>query len=68
MANMRIQTVLVIEMTEEQVDRWADDNGLERAESGKVMAKTVVEDVRTYLQTYVQGSELGEYSDVTIKR
>ena len=65
---MRIAVTLVVEMTDSQVECWATDNGLERTASGKVMAKTVVDDVRTYLQTYVSGSELGEYSDITVKR
>ena len=65
---MRIPVTLVIEMTDSQVEQWTDDNRLERTESGTVMAKTVVDDVRTYLQTYISGSELGGYCDVTVKR
>jgi hypothetical protein len=66
---MRIPVTLIIELTDEQVERWADDEGLERTESGKVMAKTMVENVRSYVLTEIQGL-LGAtgYADVTIKR
>jgi hypothetical protein len=66
---MRIPVTLIIELTDEQVERWADDEGLERTASGKVMAKTMVEDVRSYVLTEIQGllSTTG-YADVTIGR
>ncbi len=66
---MRIPVTLVIEMTDEQVEQWADDEGLDRTAAGKVMAKAMVEDVRNYVLTEIQGllSATG-YADVTIKR
>ena len=66
---MRIPVTLVIELSDEQAERWADDEGLDRTVAGKVMAKTLVENVRSYVLTEIQGllSTPG-YANVTIKR
>ncbi len=65
---MRIQIPLVIEMTDEQVKEWASDNDLARTEGGKVMAKTIVEDMRSYVLTGIQGLLTATgYAEVSIK-
>ena len=74
---MRIPITLVIEMTDQQAEDYADEYGLPRNERGKVMAKDVIEDVRSYVLTTVQESaafgETGDgngtrAADVSIKR
>jgi len=56
-------------MTDEQVEQYAGDYGLERAGNGRVMAKTIVEDVRSYVLCAVQNSPAFlEGADVSIKR
>ena len=66
---MRIPVTLVIEMTDEQAEQYAGDYGLERAGNGRVMAKTIVEDVRSYVLCAVQNSPAFlEGADVSIKR
>ena len=67
---MRIAITLVIEMTDEQVEQYADAYGLPRRENGKVYARDVVEDVRSMVHNTIQESPvLGEVgADVTIKR
>lgn len=60
---MRIQIPLVIEMTDEQVKNYADEYGLSR-DGEKLMAKTVVEDVCSYVLTCIQDSAaFGEIGD-----
>ena len=62
---MRIAVTLVIEMTDEQVAAYADEYGLPR-KGGKLMAKEVVEDVRSYVLTGIQDSAaFGEAGDGT---
>lgn len=67
---MRIQIPIVIEMTDEQVEAYADDFGLPRNGAGKVMAKDIVDDIRSYVLTEIQGSAaFGEgCADVSIKQ
>ena len=67
---MRIPITLVIEMTEQQVENYADEYGLPRNGAGTVMAKDIVDDVRSYVLTEIQGSAaFGEgCADVSIKR
>lgn len=67
MAAMRIPVTLVIELTDEQVEQWADDEGLDRNAAGKVIAKDMVENVRSYVLTETQGLLTG-YADVNLKR
>jgi hypothetical protein len=66
---VRIAFTVVIEMTDEQVERYADDCGLPRTAAGKVMAKDVVADVRSYVLEQVRESpQFGAGSaDVSIK-
>lgn len=71
---MRIPVPLVIEMTDEQVEQYADEYGLPRTD-GRVYARHVVEDVRSQVLTLIRDSEaFGETgdgtrgADVTIKR
>jgi hypothetical protein len=73
---MRIAIPLVIDMTDEQVEQYAAEYGLP-ASNGKVRARDVVDDVRSYVLTCVQDSAaFGETgtgdgtrgADVTIKR
>jgi hypothetical protein len=67
---MRIMIPVVIEMTDQQVADYALEYGLPR-NGGKLMAREIVEDVRSSVLTMVQGSEaFGEPTgiDVSIKR
>lgn len=73
---MRIAVTLVIEMTDAQVEQYADVQGIPCAKSGKPYAKEVVEDVRSYVLARIQDSpafgEIGYGSEtrgasVTIK-
>jgi len=52
---MRIQIPLVVEMTDDQVRNYANEYGLPR-KGGRLMAKEIVEDVRSYVLTCVQDS------------
>ena len=54
--SIRIPVTLVIDMDDAQVENYADDNGLDRDVGGKVRAKTMVDDVRSYVLTAVQDS------------
>lgn len=71
---MRIQIPIVIEMTDDQVETYADKYALPRNGAGKVMAKDIVEEVRSYVLTLVQecapfGVTQGTRgADVSIKR
>lgn len=74
---MRIQIPIVIDLTDSQVEQYADDYGLPRNSAGKVMAKDMVDDVRRYVLTAIQDSaafgEVGDGkgtrgADVSIKR
>jgi hypothetical protein len=75
---MRIAIPLVIEMTDEQVEQYAAEYGLPLPVSdGKVRARDVVDDVRSYVLTCIQDSTaFGETgvgdgtrgADVAIKR
>ena len=74
---MRIAITLIIEMTDVQVEQYADVHSIPCANSGKPYAKEVVEDVRSYVLTRIQDSpafgEIGYGSEargasVTIKR
>jgi hypothetical protein len=62
---MRIQIPLVIEMTDEQVQEYANEYALD-----DTRAKTIVEDVRRLVLTGVQGlfNGIATAADVTIKR
>lgn len=73
---MRIQVPIVIEMTEQQVQQYANEYGLPAA-GGKLYAREVVEHVQSYVLTRIQDSAaFGESGDgngtrgaeVTIKR
>jgi hypothetical protein len=73
---MRIAVTLVIDMTDDQVKAYADGYGLPR-DGGRLYAREVVEDVRSYVLTAVQDSpafgEIGDGdgtrgADVSIKR
>jgi hypothetical protein len=73
---VRIQVPIVIEMTEQQVQQYANKYGLPAA-GGKLYAREVVENVRSDVLTSIQGSPaFGEIGDgngtrgaeVTIKR
>lgn len=55
MAGIRIQVPLVIEMTAEQAQAYADEYGLGDG-SGKVRAREIVEDVQSYVLTCIQDS------------
>lgn len=60
---MRIPVTLVIDMDDEQVRAYAAEYGLPR-DGGRLMAKEVVEDVRSYVLTAVQDSPaFGEIGD-----
>ena len=62
---MRIPVPLVIDMTDQQAADYAAEFGL--GDGGKVMAKDMVNDVRRYVLTALQGSTLGQFADVSIK-
>lgn len=60
---MRIPVTLVIEMSDEQVGQYANERGLP-AGGGRLYAREVVENVRSYVLTCVQDSPvLGETGD-----
>jgi len=59
---MRIPITLVIEMTDEQVQQYANEYGL-----SDTRAKTVVDDVRSNVLSDVRGL-LDSFGTVTIKR
>jgi hypothetical protein len=60
---MQIQVPLVIDMTDEQVKQYADEYGLP-AQGGKLYAREVVENVRSYVLTCIQDSAaFGETGD-----
>ena len=67
---IRIQVPLIIEMTAEQVQAYADEYGLGDGTGRPVPAKVIVEDVRSYVLTCIQDSaafgEIG--ADVSIKQ
>jgi hypothetical protein len=63
---MRIQVPLVIEMTDEQVKRYAAEYGLPHHD-GPLRAKDIVEDVRSSVLSDAQGI-FGDFADVSIKR
>jgi hypothetical protein len=64
---VRITIPLVIDMTDGQVKEWADHNGLPR-NGGRLYAREVVDGIRSYVLTHLQGSALDEYADISIKR
>jgi hypothetical protein len=75
--SMRIPVTIVVDMTDAQVEAYADEYGLPRNDAGKVMARTIAQDVRSYVLTTVQESaafgEIGDgngtrAADVSIKR
>ena len=60
---MRIAVTLVIDMTDEQVQQYADEYGLP-AKGGRLYTREVVEDVQRYVLTSVQDSPaFGETGD-----
>ena len=65
---IRIPVPLVIEMTPEQVQVYANENGLPR-DGGPLRNREIVEDVRAYVEHVVQESySFGNGgADVTIK-
>ena len=66
---MRIMIPIVVDMTDAQVKDYALEYGLPR-EGGKLMAKEVVDDVRSLVLTGVQslGAFADDGADVSIKR
>ena len=64
---MKIQAPLVIEMTDEQVSRYAAEYGLPH-DGGPLRAKHVVDHVRDHILNDAQQGTLGEFADVTLKR
>lgn len=52
---MRIQVPLVIEMSDEQVQQYANEYGLP-AQGGRLYAREVVEDVQSLVLTLIQDS------------
>jgi hypothetical protein len=62
---MRIAVTLVIEMSDEQVQGYADEYGLPR-KGGRLYAREVVEDVRSQVLTGIADSTaFGERGDGT---
>jgi hypothetical protein len=60
---MRIAVTLVIDMTDEQVQQYADEYGLP-AKGGRLYAREAVEDVQRYVLTCIQDSAaFGEAGD-----
>jgi hypothetical protein len=53
---MRIPVTLIIDMTDAQVQDYAEVQGIPLANGGKPYAKDIVEDVRRYVLTAVQDS------------
>jgi hypothetical protein len=64
---MRIQIPVVVEMTDDQVAAYGLEFGLPHDGTTKLMARHVVEDVRSYVLTDLQGSTLGQFADISIK-
>ena len=67
---MRIAVTVVIEMTDEQAEAYANEYGLDRTGTGRLMTKTVVEDVRGLVLSTIQGTldGIGSGADVSLKR
>lgn len=66
MAAIRVQVPLVIEMSAEQVERYAAEFGLPYHD-GPLRAKDVVDDVRANALNDIQGGTIGQFATVTIK-
>lgn len=63
---MRIAITLVIEMSDEQRERYAAEFGLPH-DGGPLRAKDIVADVRNAVLSDIQGGTTGEFADVSIK-
>jgi hypothetical protein len=64
---MRVQIPLVVEMTEEQARRWAEEHGLGERD-GRLYARDVVDSVRAAILEDAQDGKLNGRADVSIRR
>lgn len=64
---MRVQIPLVVDMTDEQTRRWAEEHGIAEV-GGHLYARDVVNSVQAAILDEVQDGQLNGRADVSIRR